>query len=374
MIDQVLLALVFAYFSALFFRLLSPQTFIDMAVYYEAGAKALAHRTVYDVEGHMQYKYSPFVALIFGALPSVGDFADVSFWFYKLSVVAWAIFGYWLLRVAGIADSSARVRAGFLLVLFLGYALKVELKLGQVNIIPMALVVLFFVIHATGRRDWKALLWMSTALSLAVQFKLYCVLVGPFLLFRRDWTLIVLGALNLIVLSVGGLALFHGLDFALAENLDWLKTLMASSSGLLVAKENVALLGVVAKWTGSIALAYAAWFVAIAAFLLLQFRLRNQALDSMALVLAAVPILNPLAWSYWILLTAPMLLQLWRDHAWKWSPATLLAAVFVWVFFFLQNAAIAMNGGIFIALLMVFAAWLVSRKSGSESGSLPGTP
>ena len=42
--------------------------FSDFKVYWLAGAKARAHQTVYDVEGHYQYKYSPFVALLW-ALP-----------------------------------------------------------------------------------------------------------------------------------------------------------------------------------------------------------------------------------------------------------------------------------------------------------------
>ncbi|HEX4351682.1 MAG TPA: hypothetical protein VHZ95_02185, partial [Polyangiales bacterium] len=35
--------------------------FSDFSVYWVAGGKAAHHQTVYDVQGHYQYKYSPFV-------------------------------------------------------------------------------------------------------------------------------------------------------------------------------------------------------------------------------------------------------------------------------------------------------------------------
>jgi hypothetical protein len=44
--------------------------FSDFKVYWIAGQKAARHLTVYDVQGHYQFKYSPFVALLW-SVPSM---------------------------------------------------------------------------------------------------------------------------------------------------------------------------------------------------------------------------------------------------------------------------------------------------------------
>src|SRR5262245_47754986 len=53
----------------LFFDPEHRPNFSDFSVYWVAGQKAARSLTVYDVEGHYQFKYSPFVALLW-SLPT----------------------------------------------------------------------------------------------------------------------------------------------------------------------------------------------------------------------------------------------------------------------------------------------------------------
>ena len=116
-------------------------------------------------------------------------------------------------------------------------AIRDELKLGQVNLWPFLLVLPAWV---EGRRattgaayDGRGF-WIGVAWGLALQWKLYALLLAPLWLMRRR-AAVFSGAAAVTLLTLGAaLALAHGWSFAVSENMRWLGSLTASSQTLLV--------------------------------------------------------------------------------------------------------------------------------------------
>ena len=72
--------------------------FSDFRVFWIAGSKAGLHQTVYDVEGHYQLRYSPFVALLW-ALPTLwGSEFLWSVLHYVATGIGWYALLFWFSR------------------------------------------------------------------------------------------------------------------------------------------------------------------------------------------------------------------------------------------------------------------------------------
>jgi hypothetical protein len=340
---------------------------VDFPVYWEAGRKAIASQTVYDVVGHFQYKYSPLIALLFGKAFSSFSFETASWIFQKGMLALWALLFF--------RFSERRMTTVFWVLLFFGNALRLDLALGQVNALVIYLLALLFAslersedvgFQAPKRRLLETLLF-ALLFSFAVQLKLFALILVPVLLLRREWSKLALGIALLPALSIGGVALYSGVDFALAENAAWVRSLSASTDELLVDPQNVAILGTFGKLLGLTA-GKALWLVAGAAFFVYLFRsrvrpvrwIRNRSF-------AAIAFLNPLVWSYWILFLVPLAVEIIQDR--KLASADLdlrrgprswfhfIVILFVFGAFASQHAKWAWNGGILIgmALLTAFA-------------------
>src|ERR1700741_64658 len=91
-------ALAIALWLRLFLSHAERPNFSDFKVYWVAGTKAAHHLTVYDVQGHYQFKYSPFVALLW-AIPT--HFRSDYLWsrlHYVATGIGWYALLYWLAR------------------------------------------------------------------------------------------------------------------------------------------------------------------------------------------------------------------------------------------------------------------------------------
>src|ERR1700759_4367883 len=133
------LAVTFALMLVVFLQPDQRPDFSDFKVYWLAGTKAAVHHTVYDVQGHYQYKYSPFVALLW-AIPSTllpGQRYHWAWLHYAACGCGFALL-WWLLARA-IDPARAFTWWLFLWIVF-GVALRDELKLGQENLWPFLLV------------------------------------------------------------------------------------------------------------------------------------------------------------------------------------------------------------------------------------------
>lgn len=301
---------------------------LDFPVYYTAAQKTLAHHTVYDVTDHFQFKYSPFASLLFAWTIGPLDFSTASVVFQKTMLFLWI--GFFVLSLG----MSLQLSELFWLFLIFANALKLDLELGQINALPLLLLLYFF--KVLRRRPILAPL----ALALALQIKLYVAVVFLLLLFKWAWRPMVLSILFSLALALGVPALVHGSAFALSEFHAWVTTLTQSSKALLDSSQNVSIVGVLGTTAFYILFPLACWGL----FKVRKLSLRRQG----PLYMAMVFLFNPLVWSYWVLTLVPLFGVLIRAPKTK----TLLALFFyAWIAFNSQHAHWAWRGGILVGAL-----------------------
>ncbi|HKP64143.1 MAG TPA: glycosyltransferase 87 family protein [Polyangiales bacterium] len=342
--------------------------FSDFRVYWVAGAKAAQHLTVYDVQGHYQFKYSPFVALLW-ALPTF--FRSDYLWsrlHYVACGIGWYVLLFWLAR------RLSRERAWQLwaaATIVFSVAIRDELKLGQVNLWPFLLVLpAWFEGRPPAGSRWDARgFWIGAAWGLAVQWKLYALLLAPLWLLRRR-PMVFVGAITVTLLTLGAaLTLAHGWSFALSENLRWVDSLTASSQELLVSQYNVSVLGIVGKAAQALgvpfgAWAYLLWLALLGLGLLALFWAEHAAAPAReplpwfwpaSFTWALVAVVNPLVWPYWQLLAVPLfLIYFARGTARSWrgdGPAFWFVIAGFTAMNWLQNYPVVHYGGGLVALM-----------------------
>jgi Glycosyltransferase family 87 len=341
--------------------------FSDFRVYWVAGGKAAQHLTVYDVQGHYQFKYSPFVALVW-ALPTF--FRSDYLWsrvHYVVTGVGWYVLFFWLARRL---DRARAWQLWAAAVAVFSVAIRDELKLGQVNLWPFLLVLPAWFEGRSKDSRWDARgFWIGVAWGFAVQWKLYALLLGPLWLLRRR-PMVFAGALAVTLLTLGAaLTLAHGWQFALAENLRWVDSLTASSQSLIVSQYNVSVLGVLGKAAQAMGIpfgvwAYVLWLALLGLGLLALFWGEHAALDSReplpwfwpaSFTWALVAVVNPLVWPYWQLLAVPLFLSYFaRGTARSWrsdGPVFWLVVTGFTAMNWLQNYPVVHYGGGLVALM-----------------------
>lgn len=345
--------------------------FSDFKVYWIAGQKAAQHQTVYDVKGHYQFKYSPFIALLW-SLPShlPGKRYHWAALHYAATGGGFVLVWLWLARVL------APQRALWLwlsVLLVFGVGLRDELKLGQENLWPFVLVLpaWFLGRRAHGERGFDLAGFASgVAWSLAIQWKLYALVLAPLWLMRARWQVFVGALLATLLTQFGLLGLAHGWSFALAENLRWLESLTASSEELLISQYNVSALGIFGKWGQHLGLAFGAWAYALwlalaLAWAAVLFWAEREAQRREAAFLrfwsagwawCGVVLLNPLVWPYWLLLCVPLFLAYIAESA--RGPGFWLALALFAVANWLQNTWFVLEGGSAVAVV----AWLFDAQ------------
>ena len=369
-------------FLALFFILVGAQAYLlfsspenqpsfgDFKIYYDSGLQAIQHQTVYqefsDWPGKIKFKYSPFMALVFGSTLSQLPY-DFSKWaFFALSLFAWIGWTFWICR----STQPRILRSAILLGLFLAFfanSLRNELYLGQANWISILLMTYFFERLEDHPKN-PGWLWGSFLLTLAIQCKLYCVVGVFFLGIRKEWRkLLQVGAFTLL-LTFCVPALFHGLDFSSQEGLRWFAALFSSSNELLDGYENVSVLGVASKVLGIGQSSQVLWFIAASvSFGIFWLRPLPSHLAYPYLFLFII-LFNPLSWPYWILWAA---LPLLRSTEWIFgepkAPTSLFLkiALSVTTLFALLltntiDRAATRNGGVVLASLIFILLYHVN--------------
>jgi len=321
---------------------------LDFPVYWDAGKKALLGASVYDVVGHFQYKYSPLIALLFGKAFQSLSFESASWIFQKGMLFLWLLL---FLRFAG-----RNFRHLFIVLLFFGNALRLDLELGQINALVIYLLAL---LCASLEREssWREDLTFAFLFSIAVQLKLFCLILVPLLLLQKEWRKLGLGFLFIPLLSIGGVALTHGFGFAFTENQAWIASLAESTDELLLSTQNVALLGTVVKVFG-LFVGKSVWMISGLAFLFYLFKNRGRPIVWFRnRLLYSIAIFNPLVWSYWILFAIPLFIEKLKDFSLpkdlKSQALIVVGTLFVFAAFNGQHATWAWNGGIFGALVLL---------------------
>jgi hypothetical protein len=344
----------FLYFGYLALLPTVTSRWLDFTVYWEASQKALLGHTVYDVVGHFQYKYSPLIALLFGKFFQTATFEQASFFFQKAMLLLWvALF----LRFA-----RRDFRVLFVLLLFFGNALRLDLELGQINALVLYLLVLLF--GAIARpRSWAEDLPFGILFSFVIQLKLFALVLVPLLLIRREWRKLGLGLFFLPLMSIGGVAIEHGLSFAISENHAWMTSLFQSTDELLLSVQNVAMLGIFSRYLG-LGFGKVLWLSAGIGFCIFLWKNRERPVEWFQdWLLYGIAIFNPLVWSYWILFAISLFASRLSDFQGAFRRRSMrsrmigaLATLLIFAAFNGQHARWAWSGGIFLGLVLLGVA------------------
>ena len=291
------LVLLVSLFLRLYFD--NPDNFCDLAVYYEAGKKMLLNHTVYDVPGHFQYKYAPWLSLLFGYLISPYEFDSVKHVFHFWSLMAWIFYTFW---ISG--QIRSKVSVPFILLLFFINPLAIELQLGQINLWALASFTAMYVM--LKKRTLIGEFWAGVLFCFAFSVKLSLLIAIPYLIFRRHWTVLLSSIFTYLVLGFGILSLTSGVDFTISEHLAWVTSLTKSSKELLGNGYNVSILGVLIKASISLQVATLIWGAFLGGFVLLQWKWRKGSpLFQLGFQAASMVLLSPIAWKYWSLYFIP---------------------------------------------------------------------
>jgi alpha-1,2-mannosyltransferase len=299
-----LLALVILCFLVLFVTRISREM-IDFTVNDTAGSRLSWGESLYRAgDGHYQFKYPPFAAMLYIPLSLLPLPAAKAVWF---ALVLLASIGAFTLsfRLA----SDGKKGAGWLAVLplfVLGRYFFREIQLGQINAILTYLLLVMAGLFvkaerksAPGSETGAGLLW-----GLAVALKPYALIFLPYFIIKRKTRSLVSGA-SFLVLAFLMPSLYYGLSGNIAVHKEWFKTLAQSTPQLLTSQDNASLLAMFAKWTGRPNLSVSLWagaLVLLAGFLFFIIRRgrsqENPAPLDCGLLLLFIPLVSPLGWDY----------------------------------------------------------------------------
>ncbi|MBN1115120.1 MAG: DUF2029 domain-containing protein, partial [Oligoflexia bacterium] len=193
-------------------------------------------------------------------------------------------------------------------ILFYAVALRSELKMGNANIFSVGLLVVFLYLYHFRRLNAYL---PGLILAVAVSFKLYALIIVPFLLYRREFGIILSFVVWFVLLNFFVTALFHhSPSYAVNENILWFSTLTDASADLLKSRYNVSVMGfMVNLGVKRGAALYSIWSVFIAAFLYIQYKMRHMGFTyTVSITMLGILFLTPVTWSYWVVFSFPALI------------------------------------------------------------------
>ena len=285
----------------------------DFQVNYTAGLRLGQGETIYrpwkpdpgwENDGHWQFKYSPFSALVYLPLSYLPLTAAKGFWYFLI------LFSIGTILVLSVRLASfnpdAMIRASFLSFLILAKFFLRELQLGQINaVITAILMVMTWLLvknedaPSPGGERTAGLLW-----GLAAALKPYAVVFLPYFILKRKWRALAAG-ITVLAASLFVPVLFYGVQGNWTVIREWVTSLSESTPALFTSQDNVSLLACLNKWTGNSTLAVILFGAAVALLgvLTLVFILRGKsaprpAVLECALLIVFIPLLSPLGWDY----------------------------------------------------------------------------
>jgi alpha-1,2-mannosyltransferase len=284
----------------------------DFQVNDKAGERLIWGESLYRAEdGHYQFKYPPFAAILYVPLAAMPLPLAKAVWF---ALILAASLGVFVLSLRLARDGTkAAVWVAWLPLLVLGRYFLRELELGQINaLITFLLLAMISLLAAApekaspGTETAAGLLW-----GLSVALKPYALIFLPYFLLRKKVRTLVAGSITLAAAFIVP-AFFYGFRGNLAVHKEWVRTLSRSTPGLLTSQDNASLLALFAKWTGQPGLAARLWagglvVLALLTFLAVRKGRRVQAPVPLegALLLLLIPLVSPLGWDYTFLSAVP---------------------------------------------------------------------
>ena len=296
---------------------------VDFEVNYKAGQRLSRGETLYRVEdGHYQFKYSPFSALIYLPLSSLSLPAAKGFWFFLI------IFSISLIVFLSrhLVRPQNRPWVTLLAILIVGRYFLRELQLGQINaFLNMLLLVMIWVMIQEDRPDGtsKFMSWAGILWGLAAALKPYALIFFPYFIIKRKWILLIWGW-TFLLFSLFIPALFYGFKGNIQVLQEWMTTLSLSTPDLLSTQDNISLLGCLMKWTGHQTLSYSVFTAAVIGLSGLLFLIvlkgkekHDASVLESALLLILIALLSPLGWDYTLLMSflgVMIVLSHFRDY------------------------------------------------------------
>jgi hypothetical protein len=321
----------------------------DFQVNYTAGHRLALGETLYrpwkpdpgwESDGHWQFKYSPFSALLYFPLSRLPLAAAKAIWYY-LVIVSSCVLVFLSLKLASFERGRILPAALISFLVLAKYFLR-EFQLGQINAVITAILMGMTwsmvkdedIPSATSERT-AGLFW-----GLASALKPYALIFLPYFLWKKKWRVLAPGMMVLAV-SLCVPIFFYGPQGNLAVIKEWIVSLSQSTPSLFTSQDNVSLLACLVKWTGNESMSVALFGAAVAAlalatllFILKGRRRRPSVLAESALLLVFIPLLSPLGWDYTFLSAFPAIVLVLRHFAvfpkpWK----VLLVAAFLIIAF-----------------------------------------
>ncbi|MBN1938282.1 MAG: DUF2029 domain-containing protein [Candidatus Aminicenantes bacterium] len=273
----------------------------DFRVCFQAGGRVLKGETLYrSSDGHLQFKYAPAAALVYAPLSTLPWEAAKAVWFV---VMILGLAG--LLKTLSLWASDrgrSAVQPLVWTVVVMAKCLGREFQLGQVNVMILFLLTVAARDAFSGRDIRSGLLW-----GLSILFKPYGLVFLPYLVLKRKGRTLAFGAGAFLagLLIPAGIYGFGGNLTVLEE---WVRTLSASTPGLLSVGDNASIFAFLAKVfhlsSGAAMAAGGIVAAGLGVFLLLLIirgtrdKISGAWFAETAVLMMFIPLLSPLGWNY----------------------------------------------------------------------------
>jgi alpha-1,2-mannosyltransferase len=182
-----------------------------------------------------------------------------------------------------------------------------ELRLGQVNLVVMAVMLLATRVlsrPADARRDAES----GVLAGIAAALKPYALVFLPYFVVTRNWMAAAATVATLVV-ALCVPVLFYGIHGNIQALRDWAVTLSQSTPAQLTNNDNVSVLAFFTKWLGpgTVTLVVSGVVLAVLAVLMLAVIVRGRgdrtrAVLECGLLLTLIPLVSPMGWDYTFLL------------------------------------------------------------------------
>jgi alpha-1,2-mannosyltransferase len=300
---------------------------IDFEVNYTAGKRLAMGESLYQREdGHFMFKYFPASAILYLPLAFLPLDVAKGVWYF---IVIFSLFLIVCISKEIVFSKAATPLPAVLSFLILAKFFLRELQLGQINAV-VTLVLLSVVRLMTSRdergsgRDIQA----GILCGLASALKPYAVIFLPYFFIKKKWLSLV-SAIGFLAFALIVPSLFFGFQGNITVHREWVSTLSSTTPFLFSSQDNISIIALFMKWTGSQTLSLwlsalvIAFLAALALIIVLKGKRVAQApvLES-SLLLVFIPLVSPLGWDYTLLssLLAVMILiknffnysKLWR--------------------------------------------------------------
>jgi len=297
-------------FLLLGFILKAQEHMRDFEVNYTAGKRLMAGETLYQRgDGHYIFKYLPSSALFYLPLSLLPLWLAKATWFY---LVAFSLFSLVYISYRLIPEEEGRPK--YLLVLtplILAKFLLRELQLGQINA-AVGMVLLFMAWLMSSEREEKlrqkeigaGALW-----GLAVALKPHSLIFLPYFIVKKKWGALSSG-LGVLIFSLFVTSFFYGFYRYLTVFKDWASQLSRTTPNLFTSQDNISIMALFMKWTGSrsLSLILGGAVIVLLAFLVLAVILKGRGVDrapvlECSILLVLIPLVSPLGWDYTLLVS-----------------------------------------------------------------------